>query len=107
MKESDKKEVNKVFFKVMMLYIIVSSVSSCFSSMVIYTKNKFEIFMALFLHIVFSIYLIKKIIHCRKEKKLLVLLLLVLLMTYAIFLFFSFCMFCILCIKFYRIFTSK
>ncbi len=102
MKESDKKEVNKVFFKVMMLYIIVSSVSSCFSSMVIYTKNKFEIFMALFLHIVFSIYLIKKIIHCRKEKKLLVLL-----MTYAIFLFFSFCMFCILCIKFYRIFTSK
>lgn len=102
MKESDKKEVNKVFFRVMMLYIIVSSVSSCFSSMVIYTKNKFEIFMALFLHIVFSIYLIKKIIHCRKEKKLLVLL-----MTYAIFLFFSFCMFCILCIKFYRIFTSK
>ncbi len=102
MKESDKEEVNKVFFKVMMLYIIVSSVSSCFSSMVIYTKNKFEIFMALFLHIVFSIYLIKKIIHCRKEKKLLVLL-----MTYAIFLFFSFCMFCILCIKFYRIFTSK
>lgn len=102
MKESDKKEVNKVFFKVMMLYIIVSSVSSCFSSMVIYTKNKFEIFMVLFLHIVFSIYLIKKIIHCRKEKKLLVLL-----MTYAIFLFFSFCMFCILCIKFYRIFTSK
>ena len=102
MKESDKKEVNKVFFKVMMLYIIVSSVSSCFSSMVIYTKNKFEIFMALFLHIVFSIYLIKKIIHCRKEKKLLVLL-----MTYAIFLFFSFCMFCILCIKFYKIFTSK
>lgn len=102
MKESDKKEVNKVFFKVMMLYIIISSVSSCFSSMVIYTKNKFEIFMALFLHIVFSIYLIKKIIHCRKEKKLLVLL-----MTYAIFLFFSFCMFCILCIKFYRIFTSK
>ena len=102
MKESDKKEVNKVFFKVMMLYIIVTSVSSCFSSMVIYTKNKFEIFMALFLHIVFSIYLIKKIIHCRKEKKLLVLL-----MTYAIFLFFSFCMFCILCIKFYRIFTSK
>ncbi len=102
MKESDKKEVNKVFFKVMMLYIIVSSVSSCFSSMVIYTKNKFEIFMALFLHIVFSIYLIKKIIHCRKEKKLLVLL-----MTYAIFLFFSFCMFCILCIKFYRIFISK
>ena len=102
MKESDKKEVNKVFFKVMMLYIIVSSVSSCFSSMVIYTKNKFEMFMALFLHIVFSIYLIKKIIHCRKEKKLLVLL-----MTYAIFLFFSFCMFCILCIKFYRIFISK
>ena len=102
MKESDKEEVNKVFFKVMMLYIIVSSVSGCFSSMVIYTKNKFEMFMALFLHIVFSIYLIKKIIHCRKEKKLLVLL-----MTYAIFLFFSFCMFCILCIKFYRIFTSK
>ena len=102
MKESDKKEVNKVFFKVMMLYIIVSGVSSCFSSMVIYTKNKFEIFMALFLHIVLSIYLIKKIIYCRKEKKLLVLL-----MTYAIFLFFSFCMFCILCIKFYRIFISK
>ena len=102
MKESDKKEVNKVFFKVMMLYIIVSSISGCFSSMVIYTKNKFEMFMALFLHIVFSIYLIKKIIHCRKEKKLSVLL-----MTYAIFLFFSFCMFCILCIKFYRIFTSK
>ena len=102
MKESDKKEIDKEYFKTFMLYMIVGGISEFFYFTISYTKSKFDLFMTLFPYTIYFIYMIKKIIYCKKEKKSFKLLII-----YIIFLFFSFFTFCIRSKNLYEIYTSK
>lgn len=94
MKESDKEALKTAIY-----FFIVSNVSSFFIPRFLYNKSKFNLFMVLFPFVILFIYLIRKIIYCIKEKKMV--------RTHILFLCISFYIFCMLCIDSYKIFTSK
>lgn len=94
MKESDKDALKTVIY-----FFIASNISSFFVSRFLYTKSKFDLFITLFPYIILFIYLIKKIIYCIKEKKMI--------RVHLLFLCVSFYDFYMLYKDVHNIFTSK